>query len=80
MRDRPFDRLDDVGEADLAAGRASAKPPPAPRTLVSRPDAASWPISFCAVGSGTPVSAESSVALSRAPAGRRAAAVIKTTA
>jgi hypothetical protein len=37
-------------------------------------------MSFCVVGSGTPVSAESSVALNRAPAGYRAAAVIRTTA
>ena len=59
---------------------ASEKPPPAPRTLRSRPWQASWPISFWAVGSGTPVSLESSVALRRAPAGRRAAAVINTTA
>ena len=41
---------------------------------------ASLPINFCAVGSGTPVSAASSPADSRADASRRAAAVIITTA
>ena len=60
--------------------RASVKPPPAPRTLVSRPATASLPISFCAVGSGTPVSPASSAADSRAHGSRRAAAVIITTA
>src|SRR5579884_747442 len=62
------------------AGLARANPPAAPRALERRPQPASWHISFCAVGRGTPVSPASSVALRRAPAGRRAAAVIRTTA
>jgi len=66
--------------AGRAGGRGGRGGPPAPRTLDNSPQAASWPISFCAVGRGTPVSAESSVALSRAAAGRRAAAVMRTTA
>ena len=78
--DRAFDRLDDVGEADLS--RRPREREPAARAADAGEEAsiASWPMSFWAVGSGTPVSAESSVALRRAPAGRRAAAVIKTTA
>ena len=66
----------------IACGpRASAKPPPVPRAEVRSPAAASRPISFCAVGSGTPVSAASAVADSRAsPAAPRAAAVRITTA
>ena len=81
MRDRPFDRLDDVGEADLARRpRKREAAAGAAHAASAGPTPASWPMSFCAVGSGTPVSADSSVALSRAPAGRRAAAVIRTTA
>ena len=63
-----------------ATSRFSEKPPRWPRMLCSSPALASRPISFWAVGSGTPVSDASSVALSRSPKGRRAAAVISTTA
>ncbi len=67
MRDRAFDRFDDVGEADLgAAGRAQSRRPRRARSRAGR-QAASRPISFWAVGSGTPVSLDSSVALRRAP-------------
>ncbi len=81
-RDRPFDRLDDVGEADRRApAAASAKPPPAPRTLLSRPAAASWPISFCAVGKRHAGLVRPARSRSGArPRSRRAAAVISTTA
>src|SRR5439155_1432099 len=54
------------------AARARVKPPPVPRAEVSRPAPASRPINFCAVGSGTPVSAASRPAVSRAPTGWRA--------
>jgi hypothetical protein len=79
-RDRPFDRLDDVGEADLARRPRQREAAAGAANAGEQARAASWPISFCAVGSGTPVSRRSSVALRRAPAGRRAAAVINTTA
>ncbi len=60
--------------------RASVKPPPVPRADTSSPDAASRPISFCAVGSGTPVSSANRFALSRALGPWRAAADSITTA
>lgn len=63
-----------------AEGRASLMPPPAPRTDFSSPARVSRLTSFCAVGSGMPVSAASSVALVRAPPQCRAAAPIITTA
>ena len=48
-----------------AAGRASFKPPRAPRTDLSKPAADNLLTSFCTVGSGSPVSSASSVAFSR---------------
>ena len=60
--------------ARLMSLRASVNPPPAPRTLFSRPAAESFPTSFCAVGRGTPVSSARMVADSRSPSARRAAA------
>ena len=63
-----------------AAGRASRKPPPVPRALSMSPAALSRDTSFCAVGSGTPVSSASSVAFSRplTPQWRAAADIITT--
>jgi len=63
-----------------AGGRARRKPPPVPRVLSSSPADDNRLTSFCAVGSGTPVSSASSVAFSRAPPQWRAAADIITTA
>ena len=65
----------------VAGGRDRRKPPPEPRVLSISPAEDSRLTSFCAVGSGTPVSSASPVALTRAsPPQWRAAAVIITTA
>ncbi len=70
-RDRPLDGLDDVGERDRR-GRAreldaAPPPPPLPRVDLSRPARPSRLTSFCAVGTGMPVSAAMLAALARAP-------------
>ena len=64
----------------FVAGRASAKPAAGAANAGEQARAGQWPISFCAVGSGTPVSSASSVARQPRAAPRRAAAVISTTA
>ena len=63
-----------------AGGRARRTPPPVPRLDSSRPAADSRLTSFCAVGRGMPVSAESVVAFILAAPQWRAAADISTTA
>ena len=62
----------------MIAGRFkwSEKPPPAPRWLTSKPAEPSWPISFCAVGRGTPVPSDKAVADNRSPTVLRAAAAL----
>jgi hypothetical protein len=70
QRDRPFDRLDDVGEADLGRRPRQREAAAGAARAGQQAGAASWPISFCAVGSGTPVSCgKLGRADSRAPAG-----------
>ena len=63
-----------------AGGRDRRTPPPVPREDSSKPASDSRLTSFCAVGSGMPVSAESVVALTFARPQWRAAADIITTA
>ena len=59
---------------------AAFDPPPVPRAEVRSPARTRWPMSFCTVGRGTPISPERFVADRRAPAGARAAADMVTTA
>jgi len=79
-RDRPSTASITSARLIAAGGRARRKPPPVPRVLSSSPADDNRLTSFCAVGSGTPVSSASSVAFSRAPPQWRAAADIITTA
>ena len=67
QRDRPFHRLDDIGERDRRRRARQLEPAAGPRELRSKPAAVSRLTSFCTVGAGRPVSSASSLAEIRAP-------------